>query len=81
MVSHEGTTFAEDLGYRHRGDEVDERHGGWNPGVCAFRREDGRVLRMSDAELGPLDDFCVVYHLLEMIPGGDANFVPKYSYA
>ena len=36
---------------------------------------------MSDTELGPLDDFCVYYHLMEMIPGGDANFTPKYSYS
>jgi len=29
MVSHEGTTFAEDMGYR--------RDGGWMPGVSVFR--------------------------------------------
>jgi len=80
MVSHAGGSFAEDLGYRHRGDEFDERLGGWNPGVCALRREEDRIVRLSDAELGPLDDFCVVYHLFEMIPGGDAGFVPKYAY-
>jgi predicted dithiol-disulfide oxidoreductase (DUF899 family) len=81
MVSHAGTDFAQDLGYRHRGkDEFDEQLGGWNPGVSAFRREAAKILRMSDTELGPLDDFCVYYHLMEMIPGGDANFVPKYNY-
>jgi predicted dithiol-disulfide oxidoreductase (DUF899 family) len=82
MVSHEGSTFAEDLGFRHRGDDAfDERHGGWNPGVCTFRREPGRILRLSEADLGPLDDFCPYYHLMEMFPGGDPGFVPKYSYA
>ena len=79
MVSHAGTSFAADLGYRHDGEGAPE-HGGWWPGVSAFRKEDGKLLRMSDTELGPLDDFCVVYHLFEMIPGGDASFVPKYSY-
>ncbi len=80
MVSHAGTTFAEDLGYRKRGEGLAE-HGGWWPGVSAFRKDGGRILRVSDTELGPLDDFCVVYHLFEMIPGGDADFVPKYKYA
>jgi predicted dithiol-disulfide oxidoreductase (DUF899 family) len=79
MVSHAGTSFAKDLGYYHPGTGEAE-HGGWWPGVSAFRQEGGKILRMSDTELGPLDDFCVYYHLMEMIPGGDANFVPKYSY-
>src|SRR5262245_12278716 len=33
MVSHEGTTFAEDMGYR--------QDGGWMPGVSVFRRQNG----------------------------------------
>ncbi len=80
MVSHVGTTLAEDLGYRKPGEGLAE-HGGWWPGVSAFRKDGGKILRFSDTELGPLDDFCVVYHLFEMIPGGDADFVPKYKYA
>jgi predicted dithiol-disulfide oxidoreductase (DUF899 family) len=76
MVSHVGTSFAEDLGYRRVGDS----HGGYWPGVSAFRLEGEAILRLSDAELGPMDDFCVYYHLMEMIPGGDAEFTPKYSY-
>src|SRR5262245_62572068 len=34
MVSHEGTTFAEDMGYR--------QDGGSMPGFSVFRRKDGR---------------------------------------
>lgn len=77
MVSHAGTSFALDMGYRRPGVE----RGGYEPGVSAFRKEGGQVLRLSDAELGPMDDFCVYYHLMEMIPGGDAAFTPKFSYA
>jgi predicted dithiol-disulfide oxidoreductase (DUF899 family) len=33
MVSHEGTTFTEDMGYR--------QDGGWMPGVSVFRRQNG----------------------------------------
>ncbi|HWA61113.1 MAG TPA: DUF899 family protein [Caulobacteraceae bacterium] len=79
MVSHAGTTFAADLGYYHPG-TGEPGHGGWQPGVSALRRDGGRILRLSDTELGPLDDFCVYYHLMEMIPGGDANFRPKLKY-
>ena len=77
MVSHEGTNFALDMGYRRPG----ASHGGYRPGVSAFRKEGNRILRMSDTELGPMDDFCVYYHLMEMIPGGDAGFTPKFNYA
>ncbi|MCC7268112.1 MAG: DUF899 family protein [Caulobacteraceae bacterium] len=76
LVSHAGTGFAEEMGYRRPG----EGHGGWWPGVSAFRKEGAAILRLSDTELGPLDDFCVYYHLMEMIPGGDAEFTPKFSY-
>lgn len=77
MVSHAGTNFALDMGYRR----PDASRGGYWPGVSAFRRDGSRILRMSDTELGPMDDFCVYYHLMEMIPGGDAGFTPKFSYA
>src|SRR5262249_35741344 len=71
MISHAGTSFAKDLGYYHPG-TGEPHHGGWWPGVSAFRKSGETVLRLSDAELGPMDDFCVYYHLMEMIPGGDA---------
>lgn len=77
MVSHAGTNFALDMGYRRPGVE----RGGYEPGLSAFRKEGDQILRLSDAELGPMDDFCVYYHLMEMIPGGDAAFTPKFSYA
>jgi predicted dithiol-disulfide oxidoreductase (DUF899 family) len=77
MVSHAGTSFAFDMGYRR----PDAAQGGYWPGVSAFRKEGDRVLRLSDTELGPMDDFCVYYHLMEMIPGGDAGFTPKFMYA
>ncbi len=77
MVSHADTSFALDMGYRR----PDAEHGGYWPGVSAFRKEGSRILRLSDTELGPMDDFCVYYHLMEMIPGGDAGFTPNFSYA
>jgi predicted dithiol-disulfide oxidoreductase (DUF899 family) len=80
MVSHAGTTFAEDLGYRRPGQGADSQGGFW-PGVSVFRREGDRVMRVSDTELGPMDAFCVVYHFFELVPGSDPKWAPKYSYA
>src|SRR5215472_3531937 len=41
MVSHAGTSFAADMGYRSED--------GYLPGVSVFQRRDGKVLRVSDA--------------------------------
>jgi predicted dithiol-disulfide oxidoreductase (DUF899 family) len=73
MVSHAGTSFAEDMGYY--------LESGFWPGISAFRRRDGRIERVSDAPLGPGDDFCTVWHILDLLPEGAAGWEPKYSYA
>ncbi len=72
MVSHEGTSFASDLGYR----ENDH----WRPGVSVFQRDGDRIVRVSDAEFGPGDDFCSVWHMLELIPEGPDGWQPKFEY-
>ena len=55
--------------------------GGWNPGVSILRREGDRIVRLSDTDFGPLDDFCVLYHLYELVPDADPNWAPSYAYA
>ena len=45
MVSHEGTTFAADMGYR-------SSTGGWLPGITAFRKSGLQVQRVPNAD-GP----------------------------
>ena len=72
MVSHQGTTFADDMGYRGRD--------GFLPGVSVFRREGGKILRVSDAPFSPGDDFCAVWHLFDLIPEGGAAWHPKFAY-
>lgn len=73
MVSHQGSDFAEKMGYRGE-------NGGWRRGISVFRREGSRILRVSDQQLGPGDDFCSVYHFLDMLPEGPAGWRPKFSY-
>jgi len=72
MVSHAGTSFAADLGYRGE-------HG-WLPGVSVFRRDGSRLLRVADTSEQPGDDFCALWHLFDMLPGGGGEWRPKFTY-
>ena len=63
MVSHAGTSFAADMGYV-------SAKGGWMPGVSVFRRDGGTILRVSDTGFSPGDDFCTLWHLFDLLPGG-----------
>jgi len=73
MVSHHGTTFAADMGYHS---EV----GGWLPGVSVFRKEAKRILRVSDSGFKPGDDFCALWHLFDLLPGGAGDWEAKFRY-
>lgn len=74
MVSHRGTTFAEDMGYR-------SKDGGWLPGISVFRRERQRIVRVSDTGFSPKDDFCALWRTLDLLPEGPAGWQPKLRYA
>lgn len=74
MVSHKGTTFAEDMGYR-------SKQGRFVPGVSVFTRERGRILRVSDASSNPGDDFCALWHILDLLPAGPDGWKPRFRYA
>jgi predicted dithiol-disulfide oxidoreductase (DUF899 family) len=73
MVSHRDTSFAADMGYR------DEN--GFLPGVSVFTRGGDGVVRVSDQRLGPGDDFCSVWHFLDLLPAGAAGWRPRFTYA
>jgi len=73
MVSHQGTNFAADMGYRSEG-------GGWMPGVSVFKRLGGKIMRVSDAAFDQGDDFCAVWHLFDLIPEGTAGWQARFTY-
>jgi predicted dithiol-disulfide oxidoreductase (DUF899 family) len=73
MVSHQGTTFAEDMGYRQNGRAL--------PGVSVLKRQGGRIIRVADTGFSPGDDFCSVWHFLGLLPEGAAGWLPKHAYA
>ena len=72
MVSHQGTSFATDMGYRGES--------GWLPGVSVFRRIGGRIYRVSDTAFDQGDDFCTVWHFFDLLPEGAAGWCAKFNY-
>jgi predicted dithiol-disulfide oxidoreductase (DUF899 family) len=77
MVCYGESPLAQDLGYR---DLADSRHGGWDAGVSVFRRDRERILRVSNAQFMEFDDFCIVYHLFDLLPDADMKWQPCSSY-
>jgi predicted dithiol-disulfide oxidoreductase (DUF899 family) len=72
MVSCQDSTFPEDMGYWRDGPM---------PGVSVFKRAGGKIVRVADTSFGPGDDFCGVWHFLDLIPEGAAGWQPKFKYA
>jgi predicted dithiol-disulfide oxidoreductase (DUF899 family) len=72
MISHQGTSFAADMGYR--------AENGFLPGVSVFKRAGDRVVRVADIGFRPGDDFCAVWHLFDLLPEGAAGWRAKFSY-
>jgi predicted dithiol-disulfide oxidoreductase (DUF899 family) len=73
MVSHQGSSFAADMGYRGE-------KGGLIPGVSVFRRDGDRILRVADTHFGPGDDFCAVWHFFDLLPAGADGWRARFSY-
>jgi predicted dithiol-disulfide oxidoreductase (DUF899 family) len=73
MVSHAGSTFAADMGYR-------SSRGGWLPGISVFKRTGNGIVRVSDTQFRPGDDFCTVWHMFDMLPAGVGAWSPRTKY-
>jgi predicted dithiol-disulfide oxidoreductase (DUF899 family) len=63
MVSHIGSTFAADMGFR-------SAKGAWMPGVSVFKRDGNSIVRVSDTGFSPGDDYCTLWHFFDLLPGG-----------
>ncbi len=72
MVSDQGTTFGEDMGYRVNGQA--------RPGLSVLKRQNGKIVRVADTAFSPGDDFCAVWHFLDLLPEGAAGWQPKFRY-
>lgn len=73
-VSAAGTTFIHDMGF-------EPAPGKPMPGVSTFRRRrDGIIERIASTLFGPMDDFCAVWPMFQMLADGPNGWSPKYSY-
>lgn len=72
MVSHQGTSFAADMGYTRDGRPM--------PGLSIFKRQGNEIQRVSDTGFQPGDDFCTVWHIFDLIPEGANGWEAKYAY-
>lgn len=75
IISEAGTTFRYDMGFHP---EPNRRM----PGVSAFHlHSDGQIVRTGRASFGPLDDFCPVWPLFDLLKDGVGTWQPKYWYS
>lgn len=72
MVSVESNTFANDMGFK--------TDNGYLPGVSVFQRNGDNIVRVGSSMFGPGDDFCAVWHLFDLLPGGADGWEPKRNY-
>ncbi|MBI5868794.1 MAG: DUF899 family protein [candidate division Zixibacteria bacterium] len=74
MYSSHGTDFNRDMGY-------ETETGSQKPGISAFHRDaDGTIRRTGHTGLGPGDDFCAVWPMLDLLADGPAGWGPKFAY-
>ncbi len=58
-----------------------DEHGSAWPGVSNFlRRDDGVILRTGYDYFGPGDDYCSIWHVLDLFPEGAGGWEPKQHY-
>lgn len=72
MVSDAGKKFAAAMGYLEDGVPL--------PGVSVFKKRNGGIVRVSDTRFSPGDDFCAVWHFLDLLPEGRNGWGPRFSY-
>jgi predicted dithiol-disulfide oxidoreductase (DUF899 family) len=75
MVSDAETGFTQDLGFLMNGTDY------W-PGVSTFTKDaDGNISRVASTFLGPGDDFCPIWHVVDLLADGAKGWEPKISYS
>lgn len=73
MVSTLGSSFSVDLGFA----EGDRQ----SPGVSIFRKKkNGEIERTNQADFGPGDRYCSLWHLFDLLSGGPGEWQPRFQY-
>ncbi len=50
------------------------------PGISTFARRDGKIVNTANDFFGPGDDYCGVWHILDLLDKGADGWTPKFSY-
>lgn len=75
ILSYADSQLAETLGFR-------DDKGKYLPGMSTFRMNaDKTITRTGMSFFGPGDDYCAVWHLLDLLPNGTNGWAPKYTYS
>ncbi|MFT4413875.1 DUF899 family protein [Fredinandcohnia humi] len=70
MISVKEHSFTADMGFR--------KDGHYYPGVSTFRKdEQGNIFLYAHAPFAPGDDYCVPWHLFDLLPSGSNNVKTK----
>ncbi len=70
MISVKENSFTDDVGFI-----IEKQH---YPGVSTFRKdEDNNIHLYAQAFFGPGDDYCVPWHLFDLLPSGSENVQAK----
>ena len=76
MVSSNGTTFFEEMGFAHKKD--DKLY--YTPGYSVFiKNEDDTISRVSMDYFGPMDSYSSIWHIINFIPNF-GKWYPKKAY-
>ena len=73
MVSDANAVFAARMGYV-------TADGQCRPGISAFQRTKTGIVRVADVNSCPHDDFCALWHLFDLLPGGAESWRPRLKY-
>lgn len=73
MVSDRNSAFAQRMGYA-------SADGRCRPGISVFQRRSDGIVRVEDVNSCPHDDFCAIWHLFDLLPGGANAWRPRLKY-
>lgn len=73
MVSAMNTRFAADMGFENA-------DGRAMPGVSAFQKSEGKIVRVSAASFNDGDDYCPVWRLFDLLPEGADGWRARKTY-
>jgi predicted dithiol-disulfide oxidoreductase (DUF899 family) len=73
MISSLDTTLKYDLGFT-------KKDGTPIPGISIIEKQaDGTLFQKAKAQFGPGDDFCIVWHVLDLLPSDVIRWSPKFN--